>query len=278
MFTSEDYDKLHALTFRPDYPGYKPTVQEIPNGDGKVDAEKMFSHVAPKYFRTDEQREALTPYLERAHALAVEVGELIGLPPEFMPDIRYGALRILDYPPGAVSNKHEDFDLFTLMCFRDQPDRFLAHEPSLGGSSPTSWPPGSLDPVRVDPDRIVATHPDGSVAETEPVSDEGKTLDGLNQVALIAAIRELNPQAHLGQLGEAIGLGPATPHEVLPSETRQRSIVYFAIPDHESRVVPLWKSHPALDALGVNLPTQPTVRDWLNERMARSRTSFRPYE
>jgi hypothetical protein len=38
----------------------------------------------------------------------------------------------------------------------------------LGGSSPTSWPPGSLDPARVTPDRIVALHPDGSVAETKP--------------------------------------------------------------------------------------------------------------
>lgn len=42
-------------------------------------------------------------------------------------------------------------------------------EPELGGSSPTSWPPGSLDPANVDPGRIVATHPDGSVAETLPV-------------------------------------------------------------------------------------------------------------
>jgi hypothetical protein len=45
-----------------------------------------------------------------------------------------------------------------------------AHPAPLGGSSPTSWPPGSLDPANVEPVRIVATHPDGSVAETLPVT------------------------------------------------------------------------------------------------------------
>jgi hypothetical protein len=221
MFTEDDYEKLHELVFRPDYSGYKPTVKEIPNGDGKVDAEKMFAHVAPKYFTTDEQRHALMPFLERAHELAVEAGNLIELGPEFMPDIRYGALRILDYPPGAVSNLHEDFDLFTLMCFRDQPDRFKAHE----------------------------------TAAAQDEAGQPRRLD------VIDKIRTLNQQAHLGQLGAAIGLGSATPHEVLPSETRQRSIVYFAIPDHASA-----------------LPSGTLVRDWLNERMARSRTAFKAYE
>ena len=42
----------------------------------------------------------------------------------------------------------------------------------LGGSSPTSWPPGSLDPARVTPDRIVELHPDGSVARTKPAPGE----------------------------------------------------------------------------------------------------------
>jgi hypothetical protein len=249
LFTKEEYEALHALVFVPDYSGYKPEVKEIPNGDGKVDADKRYAHVAPKYFKTDAQREALTPYLEKAFNLARAAADLAKVPSAYLPDIRYGALRILDYPPGAVSNLHEDFDLFTLMIYRDQPDRFVSHdEPQLGGSSPTRWPPGSLDPGHVEPNRIVALHPDGSVSRTRPVGEA------------IRKIRLLNAQAHLGQLGEAIGLGPATPHEVLASETAQHSIVYFAIPDHEA---PLGEGN---------------VRDWLNERMARSRTAFDKYK
>jgi hypothetical protein len=62
-------------------------------------------------------------------------------------------------------------------------------------------------------------------------------------------------------MGTLVGMGQATPHEVLASETRQFSIVYFAIPD--------WAAV---------LPGGVTVLDWLNERMARSRTEFKKYE
>jgi hypothetical protein len=211
LFTKEEYDRLHSLVFVDGYSGYKPEVKEIPNGDGKVDADKRYAHVAPKYFKTDAQREALEPFLKKAFNLARAAADLAKIPPQFMPDYRYGALRILDYPPGAVSNKHEDFDLFTLMIYRDQPDRFIADE----------------------------------------VPDQ----------EAIRRIRLLNEQAHLGQLGEAVGLGQATPHEVLASDTRQCSIVYFAIPDWESV-----------------LPDGTKVVDWLNERMARSRTAFDKYK
>jgi hypothetical protein len=211
MFSKEEYDRLNELVFVPDYSGYKPEVKEIPNGDGKVDADKRYAHVAPKYFKTDAQRELLMPYLEKAFQMALAAAALAKIPKAYMPDIRYGALRVLSYPAGAVSNKHEDFDLFTLMMYRDQPDRFVADE----------------------------------VPDTKAIE----------------RIRLLNKQAHLGQLGELIGLGQATPHEVLASETRQHSIVYFAIPDH--------------DAV---LPTGQTVRDWLNDRMQRSRTEFKKYK
>lgn len=211
MFSKEDYEDLHALVFRSDYPGYKPAVVEIPNGDGKADNEKRYAHVAMKYFARATQAADLFPYLMKAFHLATAAADIANVPKEFMPDLRYGALRILDYPPGAVSNKHEDFDLFTLMLYRDQPECFKA--------------------------------------------DEVEESRALKRIQL------LNKQAHLGQLGEAIALGNATPHEVVASDKRQHSIVYFAIPDH--------------DAV---LPNGQTVRDWLNERMARSRTEFKKYE
>lgn len=150
------------------------------------------------------------PFLLRAHELSLAVAGTLGLPLEYYPDLRYGALRVLDYPPGAISNLHEDFDLFTLMAYRDQPDRFVTH--------------------------------------------------GAESQALTAA-RKLNRQLHIGQLGQEIGLGLATPHEVLASSTQQKAIVYFSIPDHDTL-----------------LPSGVSVRDWLNERMARSRTQFKAYK
>lgn len=218
ILTHYDYCTIYRLVFRDGYPGYKPEVKEIPNGDGKVDAQKRYAHVAPKYL-TDAVSEAdkviLRGYLEQVHAVAEEAARAAGVPEEFMPRIEYGALRILEYPPGAISNKHEDFDLFTLMCHRSDPSKFSAEE----------------------------------VERTDAEQE------------VMRALRAINEQAHIGQLGAEIGLGPATPHEVLPSPAGQHSVVYFAIPDH--------------DAV---LPSGVTVRDWLNERMARSRTEFKKYE
>jgi hypothetical protein len=220
LFSKEEYDQLHALVFVAGYSGYKPTVQEIPNGDGKVDADKMFAHVAPKYLVTDQQKADLMPFLQKAFNKAIAMAQLARVPEAFMPRIEYGALRILDYPPGAVSNKHCDFDLFTTMCYRDMPDKFVA------------------DPV------------------TKPSL-------ALNRLHL------LDKQAHIGELGEIVGLGGATPHEVLastPEEGNQHSIVYFSIPDWNS-VLPAYEGKPEIK-----------VVDWLNERMAQSRTAFDKYK
>ncbi len=84
--------------------------------------------------------------------------------------------------------------------------------------------------------------PDLFVTEDVEVSEE------------LAAMRWLNPQCHLGEIGTKIGLGAATPHKVLPGDVRQRSIVYFAIPDRDQV-----------------FSDGQTVDEWLKERVARSR-------
>lgn len=229
MFDDLDYETLHELVFQPDYPGYKPAVVEIPNGDGMRDETKKYAHVALKYFQTSRQARNLLPFLTDAHDVAVRAAKAAGFPEHLLPDLRYGALRVLDYPPGALSNLHRDFDLFTIMCYRDQPDKFVAHDSDA--SSPIVGPAGNR----------VGTMSFGTRVITE--------------------IRKYDPQAHLGEIAEVELFGAATPHEVLASDTRQRSIVYFAIPDH--------------DAV---LRTGETVRDWLNNRVARSRTEFKKYE
>lgn len=192
------YAKLHALVFAPGYPGYRPEIRELPNGDGKVDADKRFAHIAEKYLRPED--EYLRASLKVAHGFALRAARAMGVPKALMPSPRYSAMRVLEYPPGAGSHQHTDFDLFTLMFCRDQPEHFH------------------------------------SLSEAP------------------AALTAVNRQAHLGEIGELIGLGPATPHYVSPSETEQHSIVYFAIPDHAAV-----------------LPSGETVGEWLIERMERSR-------
>jgi len=221
IFDRSEYDLLASIVFRPDYPGWKPDVKELPNGDGKVD-EKKYAHIAPKYLPglgSGRERTLLLRALFIAHERAERVfDELVqdGIGFErFRPDIRYGALRVLEYAPKiGLSHPHRDFDLFTLQGYRSDPSPFKAY----------------------DRQHVPAT-------------------------AL-----EIDPGLHLGELGEEIGLGKATLHEVVPSDETQFSIVYFAIPDWDARFVEGERGG------------SPTVKDWLNERMARSRTAFKAYQ
>lgn len=227
----KDYDTLATIVFQPSYPGWKPDVKEIPNGDGKVDVKK-YAHIAPKYlpgFGTGRQRSLLMRALFRAHEVAEAVADVLNVPQAFRPDIRYGAVRVLAYPAETgISHPHTDFDLFTIPLFRDQPECFVRYEHQ------------DLDPIAED----------------------------------------IAPGLHIGELGEAIGLGPATRHEVLPHPEGQLSAVYFAIPDWDA---PLPEG-PARDRVyqwlleGGTGMIPPTVKDFLNERMARSRTEFKAYQ
>lgn len=197
LFSYADYDRLHSLVFVDGYPGYKPDVREIPNGDGQVDAEKRYAHVALKYLTTCRSKAKLMPYLRAAHADALYAAKELKVPEAFLPDIRYSALRVLEYPPGAGSAKHTDFDLFSTLLFRDDSKALVLHQDQA---------------------------------------------------------YDFSPGLHIGELGELIGIAPATPHHVEPRDEAQHSIVYFAIPDH-----------------GAVLPSGVTVGAWIEERIARSR-------
>lgn len=118
IFNRYDYSHLHLLFNDTGYRGYKPSVVEAPNGDGKLDAGKRYLHVAAKY---DPPEWALR-YLARAHWEACRRAEALGIPDAFMPRVADGTLRVLDYPPGAGSARHTDFDLFTITCFRSTMD------------------------------------------------------------------------------------------------------------------------------------------------------------
>lgn len=130
MFTKKEYEELRHLVFQDGYLGYRPDVKEIPNGDGKVDVDKRYAHVAMKYLETGSSREkaVLFYYLVRCHSLATKIAVISRVPDAFLPSFEHSALRILEYPPGSGSNQHRDFDLFTLMCYRDQPDKFVVED------------------------------------------------------------------------------------------------------------------------------------------------------
>lgn len=138
--THADYDRLYNIVFEDNYRGYKPTIIESPNGDKNWDTEKQYAHIAKKYLEQlyfsktvaySEQRflwRILTDGLVKARQIADE----LLLPPEFYPSIEDSTIRILDYPPGAITHPHTDFDLFTVMLYRDKPKcfRYLDEPPS----------------------------------------------------------------------------------------------------------------------------------------------------
>lgn len=132
LFDAVDYNALCAL-FEPDvhYAGYKPEQMEAPNGDGNVDAKKRYLHIALKY----DPPEYARWFLARAHFEACRIAEAIGVPAEFYPKVENGTLRVLDYPAGAGSAEHTDFDLFTVHCYRSTPRDFVRlveeHESNL---------------------------------------------------------------------------------------------------------------------------------------------------
>jgi len=127
-----DYRMLHGIVFQSDYPGYRPSVRELPNGDGYVDDGKQYAHVAAKYLtptycaKWPLRARYLDGVLDEAHSLATRVAQALRVPARLMPSRQYSALRVLEYPAGAGSHEHTDFDLFTLMLYRDQPSKFLS--------------------------------------------------------------------------------------------------------------------------------------------------------
>ncbi len=112
---SHPYESLFAYAFSAHNPGYRPTVVELPNGDGRADRSKRFSHVAVKYdlkAAPEHVRSLFWGLCEEARHTAHGAG----LP---APDPAQCCLRVLEYPAGAGSEAHTDFDLFTLNVWRD---------------------------------------------------------------------------------------------------------------------------------------------------------------
>jgi hypothetical protein len=114
----EDLSLLFDSTLK--YAGYRPDVLEAPNGDGNIDDKKRYLHIALKY----DPPEWARWYLARAHFEACRIAEALGVPDAFYPKVENGTLRVLQYPAGAGSAEHTDFDLFSVHCYRSTPEDF----------------------------------------------------------------------------------------------------------------------------------------------------------
>lgn len=141
MFSEKDYQIISDAVFHKNYPGYRPNVIESPDGDGKWDNDKRYAHIANKYLETYTHPycRTLKEYLHQANEKAIQVAIKLGVPKEFWPVKQYSALRVLEYPPGAITNPHYDFDLFTLMCYRNVPEAFRYINPDERGGKLLLW-------------------------------------------------------------------------------------------------------------------------------------------
>jgi len=123
--SEEDYKNLADFAFSEQNPGFKPKEIESPNGNGVWDESKRYTHIAPKYFR--QVLELVPPIVIELYAKAINecirVCNAIELPHQFWPGPD-STMRLLDYPPGASTAPHTDFNLFTLCLYRDDMDAF----------------------------------------------------------------------------------------------------------------------------------------------------------
>ena len=122
-FGLSEYLFWHNLVFTPDYPGYVG-----PGGNDKKQeyavGEYQYAHIAPKYLAKwtavgSDIRDAAHEMLWKLRNAAVREAVALGVPPEFLPQMEDGTLRLLRYPPGAAIAEHHDFNLLTLPLWRN---------------------------------------------------------------------------------------------------------------------------------------------------------------
>ncbi len=123
LLLEAEYTLLHNLVFNKSYAGYRPEIQESPDGNNVWDTKKRYAHIAPKYL-TDKVSVSLWLYFNLAFEEAEQVYQKLNFPEYLKPDYHQCCMRILEYPPGASSALHTDFDFMTLQLFRDNHEGF----------------------------------------------------------------------------------------------------------------------------------------------------------
>lgn len=118
MFSAYDYAEISEVAFQYTYPGYMSNIPTRHSSRTPVqyDAKTRYAHLSLRYL---EEYPSLHKYIKTANNRAIEVASKLKIPKAYFPVEKYGVIRILEYPAGAVSPPHTDFDLFTLMCYRN---------------------------------------------------------------------------------------------------------------------------------------------------------------
>lgn len=119
IFNAHTYAQLAEIVFQPDYPGLV-KYTEAPNGD-VADVGKQYAHIAHRYMGYHGSA-LLGAAFDEAHGRCWHLCKGLGVPPQWLPDPRYGALRVLRYPPGVAGAGHTDYDLCTLQVYRNLPE------------------------------------------------------------------------------------------------------------------------------------------------------------
>lgn len=130
IFNALDYAMLHQFAFSDKNPGYKPKVKEAPNGDGKIDQEKRYAHIANKYIANmplaaQVEKTVFQQALAKCQQVAISIAVDLGIPQPYWPDLEDSTLRLLEYNEKAGAEPHVDRPcLFTLMAYRNLPQYF----------------------------------------------------------------------------------------------------------------------------------------------------------
>lgn len=115
------FEILYQQMFTPSFAGYTPAIAEAPNGDGKVDVQKRYAHLNRRTLPSVSDplaRDALGAFFDGCMAQARAAAAEMGIPQAFVPSAEDSTLRLLEYPSGATSSEHTDFDLFTINLYR----------------------------------------------------------------------------------------------------------------------------------------------------------------
>lgn len=258
IFDAGDWAKLALLFHTPGtpyttYAGYKPDVAEAPNGDTRVCVECQCERPGHEVGRCNEcmsckiwsdgcedcDGTGRVPNVAPVTTRYLHVAPKYCPPPwamAYLARAHYEACRVAEAlgVPAAYYPRVADGTL-----------RVLDYD--VGGSQPE----------HTDFDLFTIV-----LYRSTPLDLERRAplLASADLAARLDAGDAISPGLHIGELGELVGLGPATPHRVPARPYRQQSIVYFAMPDHAA-VLP--EPH--------NMRVGATVGEWLNERLARSR-------
>jgi isopenicillin N synthase-like dioxygenase len=126
-----EFEKIYQEVFSPTFTGYSPAIAEAPNGDSRIDLQKRYSHLNHRTLPSarDNVKTFLAEVFSRCMRVALEHARIMNIPYAFMPSAEDSTLRLLEYPPGATSSEHTDFDLFTINLYRSHEDLIVPKMP-----------------------------------------------------------------------------------------------------------------------------------------------------